>query len=174
MPVMTIEEEIQTERQLERAGFEVYFTLTTGAEKDDPLELRNCAFAFIQRIAKEQGKAPRYWFAICRNERPELPGEALYHVHGFLGNVDGFPDIQKLRRCWRTSYRQRDPITGIRKARERSLGRSDFQFLTGDPFVFAYVVGQLAMQPCTNVELLKPASIRHQVDVECGEVEYAA
>jgi hypothetical protein len=174
MPVYSIEEEIQTERQLEQARFAVYFTLTTGADKDDPMELRNRAFGFIQRIAKQQGKPPKYWFAVCRNERPEQPGEALYHVHGFLGDIDGFPDIQQLRKCWRKSIRQRDPKTGAYKTRQRKLGRSDFQRLTGDPFVFGYVVGQMAMEPCTNVALLKPASIRHQVDVECGEVEYAA
>lgn len=173
MPVMTIEEEIQTERQLEQAGFAVYFTLTTGTDRDDPLDLRNRAFGFIQRVAKEQGKAPRYWFAVCLNDEREGPNDPLYHVHGFLDGLGGFPDIQQLRKCWRESYRKRDKDTGIRKTRQRTLGRSDFQHLDGDPRVFNYVVGQMVTASCTNVPQLKPNAIRLQVAVECGEFEYA-
>jgi hypothetical protein len=173
MPIMTEEEEHQTWLQLQRARFSTYFTLTAGTDRDDPLDLRNRAFGFIQRIATEQGKAPRYWFAVCLNDEREGPNDPLYHVHGFLGGLHGFPNIQQLRTCWRKSYRKRDRDTGIRKTRQATLGRSDFQHLTGDPGVYDYVISQAVLAPCTNVLQLKPTSIRLQVAIECGEFDYA-
>jgi hypothetical protein len=168
MSVYSIEEQIQAERQLERAGFSVFFTLTTGTNKDNPLELRNHAFGFVQRVATKQDKPLKYWFAICRNSQPCSVTDSLYHVHGFLGDLDGITDLQQLKRFWCKSWRERDQETHAYKTYYRSLGRTDFQHLYGDPYVFSYVAGQMAMEPCTNVALLKPDSIRHQVASECG------
>jgi hypothetical protein len=173
MSLFSIEEQIQTERQLGRTNFSVFFTLTTGTERDDPLNLRNLGYQFIQRIARKQGKYPKYWFAVCMNTDDSGRGQGLYHIHGFLGDVNGVGDIQKLRTCWRTSYRDRDKKTGIRKKLERSLGRSDFQRLAySEWYVFEYSMGQAVLEPCTNVALLKPSAIRRQVDIECGDLGY--
>jgi hypothetical protein len=173
MPIMTDEEEHQTWLQLQRTELSTYFTLTAEGDRDNPLDLRNLAFGFIRRIAQREGTQPRYWFAVCLNPDRQGPEDPRYHVHGFLDDLDAFTDIQKLRTCWRKSIRKRDRRTGERKNHEWSIGRSDFQRLTGDPYVFEYVISQAVLAPCTNVAHLKPDSIRVQVEAECWEVEYA-
>lgn len=171
MSALTIEEEIQTERQLQKAGFDVFFTLTTGRERDDPLELRHLGFRFINKIETIQGSVPTYWFAVCRTAT-DRTAESLYHIHGFLGQLEGIDTLKGLRQCWRTTKRKRDPITGTQRKWTASLGRTDFQKLNGDPYVFEYVVKQSVLSPCTNIPQLKPRAITLQVELECGDIAY--
>jgi len=171
MRILSIEEEIQTERQLQKAGLDVFFTLTTGLDRDNPLELRHLGFRFINKIKTIQGGMPTYWFAVCQNDR-DRTAEHLHHIHGFLGQLDGIEDLQELRRCWRTTVRKRDPLTGTRSKRTASLGHTDFQRLNGDPYVFEYVVKQSKLLACTNLPQLKPRAITLQVELECGDIAY--
>jgi hypothetical protein len=171
MSAQTPEEEIQTERQLQKAGFTVYFTLTTGKDRDYPYDLRHLGFRFINKIKTIQGGVPTYWFTVCHNDKKRT-AEGLYHIHGFLGQLEGIENLQELRQCWRTTVRKRDPITGTRSKRKPSLGLTNFQRLNGDPFVFEYVVKQSVLSPCTNIPLLKPRAITLQVELECGDIAY--
>jgi hypothetical protein len=141
-----------TEERLRDWGFTYMGTLTFAGKhiryEPSPEELGHCGYKFINILSEMQGSQVDYWNAICLNHPITL--KSRYHIHCFLGGVDGLSQFD-IEAAWRKAQGDR-----------RYPGSGLFKRLDGNPRAFNYPMGQ-ALWTHTNIPELKTANIRREI-----------